>query len=108
MDIYQLLPLLDGWERDAKFHRGIIVSKDKDRQLIKVTDSGWINEVFVLYIGSPNCRLNIVYHDRTGRRHKVPMSTLSAYYAGYIGLTQIKWITLTYAKNNVYAMTFNP
>jgi len=110
MDLYQLLPLLDGWRRDSRELTNIKVSNGEERELTRATDSGWIISGGIQFVGNPMSVFTIYYHDKTGEEHMITGSPVGLKQLGLVGATILHGATLTKADdaNLRYGMVMSP
>jgi len=110
MDLYQLLPLLDGWRRESKELTDIEVSEGTEEELTRATDSGWIVSGGIQFVGNPMSVFTIYYHDKTGTEHTITGTPIGLKQLGLEGATILHGATLTKADdyNMRYGMVMSP
>jgi len=110
MDLYQLLPLLDGWRRESRELTNIKVNNGEERELARATDSGWIVGGGIQFVGNPLSVFTIYYHDKTGAEHKLTSNPVGLKQLGLEGVSLLHGATLTKADdaNSRYGMVMSP
>ena len=110
MDIYQLLPLLDGWKRIAREEKNIKVPNGVEKEIAKTTERGWIVGALISYTGAKTSVFNLYYHDRYGERHTLSTSPALLDSIGALGVATLNGTTLVDADdtNLKYTMLLNP
>ena len=108
MDIYQLLPLLDGWKRLVIEKSNVRVSGEME--IDRVTQSGWIIGAIVNFTGSEDTVFTIRYHDRTGKADTISASPRSLYNLGLVDVESLHGAVLCKADSNTknYTMLLSP
>ena len=111
MNIYQLLPLLEGWDRVLVWNTNISVSANEEKEVARFDRSGWLVVADITYIGDKNSILTIKYFDRQGRPHSFTSVPASEELLGYVGMfAPFTGTTLLKADdtNKIYTIVFNP
>lgn len=111
MDLYQLLPLLEGWDREVPWITNVSVSLNEEKELIRFDRSGWLVSANITFIGNKNSTLTIKYFDRQGRPHSFTTSPTSEELLGFVGMSSPFHGTVLLKAddtNQIYTIVYNP
>jgi len=110
MDIYQLLPLLEGWNREVYAAYNVTINANEEKEMGKSEQPGWIVAAYINFTGSEYSELALTYYDRAGRKHKLISSPYTLRLHGFVGVGLLNGARLVKADdtNKLYTVMLNP